>query len=1087
MAAGSLPEGTATVMVTDVEASTALMTRLGDELGREALRLQHQIVEEQVATHGGEVVDLTGDGAILAFGSARRAILCALDIQRAIEAHSRRDPTRGVRLRIGLNSGEMTEVTGKPSGAATHGAVRVAAKATGGEILVSEVVRLLTGTVPDVSFVPRGRFQLKGFEERWQLYGVVREDKASVGLDRTPLVGRHAELAELDAALSQAASGMGSTVLLRGEPGVGKTRLAEELMDLANRRGMRTILGHCHETAAVPYMPFVEILESVCKTLPREDFRSTLGDAAPEVALIAPEIRRMFPDLASAVQLPADQERRYLFNSLWGFIDRLARLRPLLLVVDDLHWADDSTLLFLRHIAPSLQGSPVLVVITYRDIESDMSPLVPEVTQDLLRRARTRRVHLGRLPQEYVTEMLVSLGGPEPPRPIVGTIYSESEGNPFFVEEVFRYLSEEKKLFDDSGHWNASVAVGDDEVPEGARLLIGRRLERLDERTVAPLGPAALMGREFGFDLLQSVVPDGTDLVDAMEAAERAHLISPVANGREARFMFVHELTRQTVIRGLSPRRRQQLHLSIGEEMEKLTAGSLDEHAVQLAHHFYQAGTTADPHKTVYYLERAGEQALDAAAFEDALRHFESALPLIPEDSAGLRADVLFKLGLTRRALSDMDGAIDNWRAAMAAYEALGDHDGVVRVGWEAANQLGWAFRMAESAEFVARGMGALGDRKTPEGAALQAGMGVVQGWMGDHDGATATGAQALKVAEELGDRRGIGQALYAEALLGFYYMQPSRLLEAGARAAELFRAERAYWDLALALLLVWMGHLQRGDQGQESNPIVEELRSYAKLVGGILPELLARRLLAFMAVRDTGDLRAFERSLQEQRELSERAGPWLVDWYVTLGLVKFRQGKWKETRDLLYQAIDLQTGAGALMEFARPVLFLCLAYDGQREDAFGLLKQYEDALAKVGQVNTYNAWSFSLMAIEGLYMLGERESVAEQYPLALEALKTGSAIRFDSRLLDVVAGIAATAAGQWEAAERHYRSALAAVDSLSMRLEQPEVRRFFAQMLIERDRPGDHSEAERLVREAIDQYTQIGMPKHVDLCRGLL
>jgi len=487
-----LPEGTVTILFSDVEGSSRLATERGDETARELLRAQEELVRGQITQHSGHEVKSLGDGFMVAFASARKAVACAVGIQRALEewnagvgAHGRAPLREPLRLRIGLNAGEVIHEERDLFGAAVNAAARIAAKADGSQILVSETVKALLGPAKDVQFADRGRFRLKGFPERWRLFEVIwQEERPSVAappmVERTPFVGRDAERAELRRFLEQAAGGHGSLAMIGGEPGVGKTRLAEELMAEARQRGMTALIGHCYEMeGAPPYMPIVEALEAAARTATPEGFRAALGDAAGEVARIMPELRRLFPDIPAPLELPPEQERRYLFNSVREFIERAGRARPLLLVLDDLHWADDSTMLLVQHIAQQLHEMPVLIVGTYRDVELDVARPLARALDELHRQRLVHRIALKRLAEEGVSAMLRALSGQEPPAPLVQVIYSETEGNPFFVEEVFQHLAEEGKLFDKQGRWRSDLQVSELDVPEGVRLVIGRRLERV--------------------------------------------------------------------------------------------------------------------------------------------------------------------------------------------------------------------------------------------------------------------------------------------------------------------------------------------------------------------------------------------------------------------------------------------------------------------------------------------------------------------------------------------------------------------------------------------------------------------------------
>ncbi|GAG39258.1 unnamed protein product, partial [marine sediment metagenome] len=243
---------------------------------------------------------------------------------------------------------------------------------------------------------------------------------------------------------------------------------------------------------------------------------------------------------------------------------------------------------------------PLLIVGTYRDVELDVARPLARALEEFLRQRLAHDLALKRLPEAGVEAMLRALSGQQPPAMLVQAVYSETEGNPFFVEEVFHHLAAEGKLLDTEGRWRSDLSIGELEVPRGVRLVIGRRLERVSEDCRRVLTTAAVIGRGFSFELLEALGEVEVDmLLDAVDEAERAHLITSAGDGPEARFTFAHELVRQTLLSGLSLPRRQRMHLRVAEAMERVYARALEEHAADLAHHLYQAGTAADPQKTV--------------------------------------------------------------------------------------------------------------------------------------------------------------------------------------------------------------------------------------------------------------------------------------------------------------------------------------------------------------------------------------------------------------------------------------------------------------------------------------------------------
>jgi predicted ATPase/class 3 adenylate cyclase len=624
---------TVTILFTDVVGSSELRTSRGDESAHKMMEAHFELVRQQIEHHSGQEVKTLGDGFMVAFSSARSAVDCAVAVQRALAEHNLKATEEQVHVRIGMNTGEAIEKEGDLFGSAVDAAARVMSKAAGGQILISDNTRDAIGVGKDVAILDRGPFWLKGFPERWRLYEVLwQEGKGSAVAapprlaERTPFVGREDERADLRRYLDGARSGQGSLVMIGGEPGVGKTRITAELFAEAGRHGFLTLTGHCYEMeGAPPYIPFVEIIESAVHIIQPEALLATMGDSAPEVAKLMPELRHKFPDIPEPAQLPPEQERRRMFNGVLDFISRAAHAQPLLLVLEDLHWADESTMLLLQHIVQRLHEIPVLTVGTYRDTELDVARSLAKALEELLRQRLAHDMILKRLPEADVSAMLQKQSKQKPPARLVELIYRETEGNPFFVEEIFKHFSEEGKLFDARGDWHPDVEIGEAEVPRGIRLVIGRRLERVSEKCRRTLSAAAIIGRGFSFDLLEELANlDEDSLFDSIEAAEQAQLITSKTDGGKARFIFSHELIRQTLVSNLSLPRRQRSHLRVAETLERLHLGALEEHAADLSYHFYQGG--GDPEKTIEYSVLAAERAFAQTAYEETVAQYQRAL-----------------------------------------------------------------------------------------------------------------------------------------------------------------------------------------------------------------------------------------------------------------------------------------------------------------------------------------------------------------------------------------------------------------------------------------------------------------------------
>jgi len=1084
------PDGPVTILFTDVEGSTALHTALGEEGAQAVLRACEEVVRREVAEHGGRAIKSLGDGLMVAFTSPRRAVTCSVAIGRALDELAERDPSRSVRVRCGLHTGEVTEHDGDLLGVAVNAAARICTRARGGETLVSDVVRQLCGSISEASFQDRGRLALKGFPERWHLYRVVPAERPQpVGtLGLTPFVGRTQALAELRGRLDQAVSGRGSVVLIAGEPGVGKTRLTQELTAHARRRGLQAFTGHCYETGGdLPYMPWVEILEAATRELPAASLRELLGENAAALAQMVPELRRRLPDIPALVELPADQQRRFLFNSVREYMARVAGIRPHVLVLDDVHWADDSTLLLLEHVSDWLEHVPILVLCTYRDLPIHLSPRLADTMTGLLRRHQATRITLERLTEAEVEEMLQLLSGQPPPPEVTAAIWGDSEGNAFLVEEVYRHLSESGRLLDERGRFRPDLSIGELDIPANVRLVIGQRLQRLGEPTRRMLGFAALIGRHVGFDVLSAVGEvEGDELVEAMEEATRARIVVEETAASEPRYRFGHELIRQTLLAEVSAARRQRQHLRIADALEGLHADP-GLQATEIARHLVQSGSAADAMRTAHYLTLAGDRAQTAAAYEEALRHYGQALGRLPPLRDRRRADLLLKIGLTRRSLGQWDDALAAWDEALSILEELGEVEALPALCWELCLQLGWAYRFPEMEEVTRRGLAAVGDRESPHRARLLAMAGIAAGAATRFEEATRLVGEARRLAELAGDPQLHGDVGFVETVHHYFYMQLPETVEAGRRASDRLRAAGALWNLADTLAFLDVGLVYQG-RFAESDVVHLELEPLVERLGHRAAAGVASRNHFATTVAREADLEALARQGRIQAAIArETRNPGTIAFACTLqGVVEHWRGAWSEAR------ARFEEGVRQAMPFwygpHHGFLLVLLAHLGEAEEVRARLDELEPRLPSAFVASTLGSQNLAVLAAEAVSLLGDAERARALHPLVVRALATGTVMRqVDGRLLQTIAGMAAATAGMWVAAEEHFEAALRQAEELPHLLERPHVRHHYGHLLARRGAPRDRERAASLLAEAVCGYAAIGMPRHREMADRLL
>ena len=592
-------------------------------------------------------------------------------------------------------------------------------------------------------------------------------------------IGRDAERGLVLQAIEQAGTGRGSMIVLLGDAGAGKTRLAEDVLAAARRRGCQTLTGRCYEQDDTPpLIPVIEALEEASRLMPAAVFRRAVGPSAPELAKLMPELYGLFPDMAPPMELPPQLRQRFLFTNIRDFLTRGGRHLPLVLFIDDLQWADESTLQLAQFLAPQLANLPVAVIVACREIDTP-SPAgsrgrlhslldrvrgqerdlqsnrsVKGVLDHLVAQRHARAIALGPFTVNEVQRALEALGRPNPPARLVRAFCDHTGGNPFFVAELFRHLNDEGRLFDARQQWARNLDFDEVDVPDSVRVMLERRIQRLSPDTLQALRDAAVIGRDFEPDLLEQVAAlDGDRLIAALDEGEQARILKGPSGRRDVTWRFTHPLIRQTLESAVPLMRRQRLHLRIAEAMAGHAEAS-QMYTAAMAHHLYRAGRLADSARTARALATAGDAAHGVYATEEALLHYRRALEVLQETTGHdeTRLAVEERLADVLALIGDRAGAMEHYEQVGAAYRSANaaiDHARIARksgtLHWKAGDRSGAMAAYQRALDDLS------GSTEQIEAANLYQELGLAAFRSGDNGKAVEWAERALEAAEHAG------------------------------------------------------------------------------------------------------------------------------------------------------------------------------------------------------------------------------------------------------------------------------------------------------------------------------------------------
>jgi tetratricopeptide (TPR) repeat protein len=1058
-----------------------------------------------VAARGGTVIDLRDGRAVAMFPSPRHGLLAAADLQNRFARASLSDESCPLTVGIGVQPGVAVPFAGEYRGPAISLAARLCRLAGPGEVLTTDGMVDSARELDGFEYLNRGSSQLRGLANPVNIVEVLssgspsiigegreritadderasREARLSIGgfLGALPaglIVGREHELSRILAGLDGVIGGTGQLSLLSGEAGVGKTRLAQEVHLTARNHGFLVAAGRCYEPQqANAFYPFVDALASLFTVSPAS-VRDEAAKRWPYLGQLLPDQIGTYP-LASAD--PDDQQR--LFHAVTGFLQSIAEWTPVALLLDDLHWADSSSLALLQHLSRQTRGDRVFLLGAYRDVDVGSAHPLKGALRDLNREGLVSSFELRRLGTDATSALVAAVLGEESvSEEFTQLIQSRTEGNPYFVGQVMRAMVERGDIYWKDGTWDRK-GLEQIDVPETVRSVVGQRVSRLSGETQIVLHEASVLGQTFHFDDLEAMSRRTEQALDV--ALEEAALVGLVRVMGGDRYIFDHALTHQTLYDELSPRRRRNLHRAAGAALEELPRVGWEKRVVELAHHFFQGH---DSPKALLWSMLAGDQAEAVFAHADAELHYSTALHLASElDDLKGKAEALEKLGRVYRLSARYVEALDTLERAAASYRDLGEMRGTART----VGQIGRVyFDEGLTEEGVTRIKPLLAQlEKSEPGTELDpvvAELAIVMAhllWRGgtylDSASVAARGADRARRAGDAGllaeaeFRRGMALSNSGDFGQGFRVMEDAiSLAEA---AGDVDTASRAVGNLALF-------HWDRGETSQARALLARSLELCRKTND---PTKIADKL-GDLAVADftQGEWDSARAHLDSAERILRGVPSSWIRSHNTMrsGELNLALGNVQEGLSMVQDGRDMAERDGNMLAECEAAYVLSdhALFSGDRESALSHLEHFLARHAVERDApEALQTWGLALFA----RLFAELGDIAR----ALDYLSRVSDEQIVAHLDSVysVRAVVAAHEGKWDEAEQHAEEALAFARRGGFIVSEARLRYFWGLWLA---RKGDTQRARDRLTKSLSIFRQLGAQPYVERVEQLL
>jgi predicted ATPase/KaiC/GvpD/RAD55 family RecA-like ATPase len=908
-----------------------------------------------------------------------------------------------------------------------------------------------------------------------------------------PLIDRLEEMKLLKEAVDGAIQGEGGVVFLHGEAGIGKTRLTRELGAYARLRGMHVLYGRCpalfRMDGVPPYVLWSEVLKDYLETCSPEQLYRVVGFYPSEVAKLVPELRQRLGTIPQSLPLGPEHERDRLFEAVFQFIVNVSKEAPLLVILDDLQWTDQTSLLLLQYLARGIYKTPLLLLGAYRGTDVDekhpLSPILTELNRERL----SKPISLKRMSSNDVSEMIRQiLEQEESPKEFCELVYEKTRGNPFFVEEVIRSLKEEDVIFREENQWKMRE-VSKIEFPATVKSVIKTRISRLDDEGQSILTMASFVGNDFTFEAVRGVTGiEESKLLELMERLLKTGLVKEKIIRGEDVYCFSDVMVRDVVHEEVSHLRHRKLHGSVGNALEKVYASNLDQHLGELAYHFLEAG---DKDKALDYFLKAGEKAWAIYAPNEAFSYFQHALELLEEhgDDLEKKARIIERLGILRSWMGEPRVCLQYWNRALDLWDQLGDEKNSARLHgrmgsliWQNTGEMGEASKHHNMALEILQ--------KEPESVELALLYEDISHmlWRSGKPEALSWAQKAFELAERLGSQE-VLTACYNDlgtiSLKSGEHEKSLKYYEQGLKLA--LKNNLVGWSTAfynnLAELYESMGELQKSFETARKG--LEFVRKAGNVIGIAWPGMRVAESYMHM-----GEIQTAMPLLEEILAIDKRAK------YTThvsvpltaIGVCYLVLGEREKSLQYLREAYD--TAITGEYQFSAEAGFWLGRLFMEIEDYAEAEKYLEESSSKYQEAgDTDTQVTLVLPGLSRLYLKkGATEKAAGLIEKIYEyASKTHSKLVVPQA--EMLKAMLLREQKNWEQSIQHFESSLQGYKALDAQKWYVEP---FADLLceygstyLERNEEGDEERAFSLLNKALEIYQEMGATKRVEEIRS--